>query len=67
MYIDHEFRVEISNDDIRRAKAFWITAWESDAPNHRVSDLYDDYAHLVSAQAQQLADDLRGTHRRRTP
>ncbi|HEY5516444.1 MAG TPA: hypothetical protein VIK12_09590 [Pengzhenrongella sp.] len=56
---DREFRVDITNTDIRSAKVSWLTAWESDAPNDRVSDLYEDYARLVSAQAQQIADAVR--------
>ena len=59
MSFDHEFRVEITNYDIRLAKVSWIAAWESDAPNTKVSDLYEDYARLISAQAQQIADDFR--------
>lgn len=65
MSLDREFRIDITNDDIRLAKTSWLTAWESDAPNHRVSDLYEDYARLVSAQAQQIADDFRRNRRRR--
>lgn len=59
---DRELRIDITNDDIRSAKLAWLASWESDAPNDRVSDLYDDYAALVSAQAQQIAD---GTRRAR--
>lgn len=56
---DRELRIDITNDDIRLAKLSWLTAWESDAPNERVSTLYDDYARLVSAQAQQIAEGVR--------
>ncbi|MGV8967109.1 MAG: hypothetical protein ACOH2F_12605 [Cellulomonas sp.] len=56
---DRELRIDITNSDIRQAKVAWLVAWESDAPNDRVSDLYEDYAALVSAQAQQIADGAR--------
>ena len=59
MSADRELRIDITNDDIRQAKVAWLTAWESDAPNDRVSDLYEDYAALVSAQAQQIAESVR--------
>jgi len=59
MSADRELRIDITNDDIRQAKVAWLTAWESDAPNERVSDLYEDYAALVSAQAQQIAESVR--------
>lgn len=59
MSFDRAFRIDITNNDIRLAKIDWLAAWESDAPNDRVSDLYEDYARLVSAQAQQIADDVR--------
>ena len=56
MSSDRELRIDITTSDIRQAKVAWLTAWESDAPNDRVSDLYEDYAALVSAQALQIAD-----------
>ena len=59
MSADRELRIDITNDDIRQAKVAWLSAWESDAPNERVSDLYEDYAALVSAQAQQIAESVR--------
>lgn len=59
MSLDREFHIDITNNDIRLAKSSWLTARESDAPNHRVAELYEDYARLVSAQAQQIADDVR--------
>lgn len=59
MFGDREIGIEISNNDVRLAKADWLAAWESDAPNDRVSALYDDYVRMVSAQAQQFADDVR--------
>lgn len=59
MPTDREFRVEITNEDIRRAKISWLMAWESDVPHARVCDLYTEYAQLISAQAQQIADDDR--------
>ena len=65
MSLDREFRIVITNNDIRLAKSSWLTAWESDAPNHHVSDLYEDYARLVSAQAQQIAEDVRRNWPRR--
>lgn len=56
---DHEYLIDITDTDIRLAKVSWLTAWESDASHARVSDLYEDYARLVSGQAQQIADEDR--------
>lgn len=64
MFLEREIRIDITNHDIRLAKAAWLTAWESDAPNDRVADLYVDYAALISAQAQQIADDVRSARPR---
>ena len=59
MTSDREFRIDISDSDIREAKVAWLTAWESDVTNVRVSTLYEEYASLVRARAQQLAEDFR--------
>jgi len=59
MTSDGDFRIDISDSDIRHAKVSWLTAWESDVTNVRVSALYEEYAGLVRAQAQQIAEDFR--------
>jgi hypothetical protein len=56
---DGRWRVHITNADVRDARARWLAAYEGSAPDPLVDLLYQDYVHLVSAQAQQLADDVR--------
>ena len=56
MSLDHGFRIDVTNTDIRMAKARWLAAWVSDISNERVSDLYEEYAQLVATQARQTAD-----------
>lgn len=57
--LDGQWQVHVTNADVRHARARWLTAYEGSAPDSLVDLLYQDYVHLVSAQAQQLADDLR--------
>ena len=54
-----DWRVDISNDDLRDAKRRWLAAHDGGAPDDLVDLVYQDYVHLISAQAQQFADDLR--------
>ena len=54
-----EWRVELTNADVRAAKEKWLAAYEGGGPNSLIDLLYQDYVHLISAQAQQLADELR--------
>jgi len=52
-------RVEITDEDIRAAKVLWEVARDGVAPPAEVESRFDDYRRLVSAQAQQIADDFR--------
>ena len=54
-----EWRVDVTNADLRAAKQQWLAAYDGGAPNALIDLLYQDYVHLISAQAQQLADELR--------
>ena len=57
---DAEFRVEISDGDVRCAKWAWLAARDASAPSgDRVQRLFEEYESLVRAQAQQIADDFR--------
>lgn len=53
------WRVDITNADVREAKHRWLVAHDSGGPDALIDLLYQDYVHLISAQAQQIADDLR--------
>jgi hypothetical protein len=54
-----EFRVDITDADVRTAKRAWLAARDGDASSDRVQRLLDEYEQLVKAQAQQIADDFR--------
>jgi uncharacterized protein YecT (DUF1311 family) len=53
------WRVDVTDADIRAAKRAWLAARDGDATDAQVDDRYDVLRRLVSAQAQQLADDVR--------
>ena len=55
----NEDRVTITDDDIRAARKDWLAASASDPDPARTARLHDIYRRLVSAQAQQIADDFR--------
>ena len=57
-----EWRVDVTNADVRTAKEQWLAAYEGGGPTSLIDLLYQDYVHLISAQAQQLADELRHRH-----
>lgn len=54
-----ELRVEVSDADISAAKADWLAARDSGFPEVLVDRAFDVYRRLISAQAQQIADDFR--------
>ena len=58
-----ELRIEVNNADIREARRLWEGAAEGDASAERVAMLKTDYVRLISAQAQQIADDFRAQRR----
>ncbi len=51
----HKLHIHVTNEDICLAKARWLAAWQFDASNDRVCDLYDVYVQSISAQAKQIA------------
>jgi len=55
----HEDRVTVSDADIRAARLAWEASSAADPGSPRTTVLRDSYRRLVSAQAQQLADDVR--------
>ena len=52
-------RVEITDEDVRAARRAWAAARDQDEHSARTAQLYDGYRRIVSAQAQQIADDFR--------
>ncbi len=57
---DDEFRVGITDADVRIAKRAWLAARDSGAASDdEVQRLLHEYERLVKAQAQQIADDFR--------
>jgi uncharacterized protein YecT (DUF1311 family) len=58
--------VDVTDGDIRSAKRAWIAARDGDGPDAEVDRRYEDLRRLVSAQAQQIADVVRGRAARRT-
>ncbi len=62
---DEDFRVEISDADVRLAKRAWLAARDVCAVSEdRVQRLFDEYEMLVRAQAQQIAEDFRRARER---
>ena len=59
-----ELRVDVSNADIAMARRLWKRAAEAGAPPTFVEVLLSDYVQLISAQAQQIADDFRRSRKR---
>jgi hypothetical protein len=57
-----DLRVDVSDADIAVARRLWDEAVRGDAEPARVERLLSDYVQLISAQAQQIADDFRRTH-----
>lgn len=53
------WRVDVTNVDVREAKHRWLVADDGGGPDALIDLLYQDYVHVISAQAQQIADDLR--------
>ena len=56
-------RVEVTGADIADALRRWEAADSGGASPARVELLRADYVRLISAQAQQIADDFRREHR----
>ncbi|WP_426592863.1 hypothetical protein ACPPVS_13990 [Cellulomonas sp. McL0617] len=54
-----DLRVEVSDADIAIARRLWSRAANGGAEPARVERLLSDYVQLISAQAQQIADDFR--------
>ncbi|MBO9567334.1 MULTISPECIES: hypothetical protein [Cellulomonas] len=58
-------RVDVTDADILAAKRAWLSACDRGLDPARTARLHDSYRWLVSAQAQQIAEQFRQTHRRR--
>jgi len=56
-----DLRIDVSDADIAVARRLWVDAVRTDAEPARVERLLSDYVQLISAQAQQIADDFRRT------
>jgi len=54
-------RIDVSDADIAFARRLWDQAVRDGAEPERVERLLSDYVQLISAQAQQIADDFRRT------
>ncbi|WP_028044921.1 hypothetical protein [Cellulomonas sp. URHE0023] len=54
-----DLRIDVSDADIAVARRLWNEAVHSGAAPERVERLLSDYVQLISAQAQQIADDFR--------
>ena len=63
--MEEDDRVVITNADIAAAKRDWqLARHRGDLPD-RIDGAYDTYRRLISAQAQQIADEFRATGRLR--
>lgn len=56
---ESELRVEVLDADIRLAKLDWLTARDGGASDEAIDSAFDLFRRLISAQAQQIADDFR--------
>ena len=56
--------VEVSDAEIRAARALWAAARDGDAPAERVASLHEAYADLVRRQSRQIAEAFRRRHGR---
>ena len=54
-----ELRIDVSDADIAVARRLWDEAVRDGGETDRVERLLSDYVQLISAQAQQIADDFR--------
>ena len=53
-------RVVVTDEDIAVTRRLWLAARDDDAASDtRVATLFQDLCRLISAQAQQIADDFR--------
>ncbi len=58
------WRVEVTDADIRAGRDAWRAARDGGAPESRVAVLRDSYERLVRAQARQLTEELQALHER---
>jgi hypothetical protein len=56
---ERDLRVEVLDSDIRLAKIDWLAARDACRSDDEVAQAFDLYRRLISAQAQQIADDFR--------
>lgn len=60
------FRIDITDGDVRAAKRAWQAARDEDPSAARTAQLHASYRRVVSGQAQQIADDFRRSRAERT-
>lgn len=60
------FRIDITDGDVRAAKRAWQAARDADPSAARTALLHESYRRVVSGQAQQIADDFRRSRAERT-
>ncbi|MBO3085795.1 hypothetical protein [Cellulomonas fengjieae] len=58
-----DLRIDVTDADIRAARRLWEAAADGGATADRVQLLRAGYIRLISAQAQQIADDFRREQR----
>lgn len=59
-----DWRVDITDEEIRVARRLWLAAGDDDSiPVAYVARLHDDLRRLIHAQAQQIADEFRAARR----
>lgn len=56
---ESELRVEVLDADIRLAKIDWLAARDGGGTGAEIDRAFDLFRRLISAQAQQIADDFR--------
>jgi hypothetical protein len=52
----------VTDNEIRLAKRDWLKARDNGAPDQDVEMAFEYYRMLMSAQAQQIAEDFRARH-----
>lgn len=59
-----DWRLHISDDEIRKAKYEWLAARDGDdeVSAQRVANLFDYYRALIRLQAQEIAEEFRAQH-----
>ena len=59
---DDHSPIEITDADVRAAKRAWLAARDDECSNDDADELLEAYGRLISAQAQQIAEQFRRAH-----